>query len=393
MSSNLEGAKANLLSGWRVDSDLLSFKDQDGGTFRYAYTSDPVKLLPWWGNIGSSIFATDVWETLVAADEKFAPMPELAHSWEVTDEGSTYTFNLEKGVLWHDGEPFTADDVVFTFEGLAEPETGTTMHSRVVQNVESVEALDDYTVRFNMKTKNPGAMSTVFMSVVIIPEHIMGEETYEGWRTADIANKHPIGTGPMKFVEWIPEQYLTLKANEDYYKGRPSFDERIGISIPDSATALAALKKGEVHMLGGHSLDAAQLEEVQNDPNIQVLMKLRGAPFLFGVNLEHPELNNKWVRKAISAAIPRETLANDILQGLAIPATSVLNELHWVHDESITVPLYDLDQAKEYMEMAGYDFAWLEPPPTTPVSETLLYVAIGLVLGVVIGIATRYIKR
>ena len=100
-------------------------------------------------------------------------------------------------------------------------------------------------------------------------------------------------------------------------------------------------------MLIGHSLDATQLEEIKADPDIQVMQKLRVAPFILGINLEHPVLNNKYVRKAISAAIPREKFANDVLQGLAIPATSILNELTWVWDESITVPLYDLDQAKE----------------------------------------------
>jgi ABC-type transport system substrate-binding protein len=393
MSSKLENVEINLISGWRVDSDIINFKGEEGGEFRTAYTSDPVKLLPWWGNIGSALFATDVWETLLTNDGNFEPKPELADSWEITDDGYTYTFYLNENVLWHDGEPFNADDVVYTFEGLAIKETGTTIHSRIVQNVESVEKIDDYTVRFRMVTQNPGAMSAVFMSTIIIPEHIMGQEAYADWRTADISNVHPIGTGPMKFVEWAPEEYVELEKNPEYYRDTTPFDRRINIAIPDSSTALAALKTGEVDMLIGHSLDATQLEEIKADPDIQVLQKLRVAPFILGINLEHPVLNNKYVRKAISAAIPREQFANDVLQGLAIPATSILNELTWVWDESITVPLYDLDQAKEYMEMAGYHFADLEPEPPTPISQNLIYVVAGLVIGLAIGFGSKYLMK
>ena len=136
-----------------------------------------------------------------------------------------------------------------------------------------------------------------------------------------------------------------------------------------------------------------QLDVVKDDPNIKYEMLLRSNPQLLGVNMEHPALNNLYVRKAISAIIPREMIANKLLMGQAIPSTNILCEMSWVYNSSISFPKYNVEQARAYMEMAGYNFEWLEPPPGTPLSEHVPYAIVGLVIGLVIGVATRYLSR
>ena len=392
MSSDLEGY--NPVIGTNQGTSQWILDGQSGGTFRYGGTRDPVSLLPWWGNIGADNFARDIYESLVNFDENKNVVPELAKSWEYSEDGLTYTFHLNEGVTWHDGVPFTADDVVFTYEGILDKTSGTTMWSRVHQNIASIEKVDDHTVTFHLNDRNAGVFSTVFFPVYIIPKHIMEDVPLADWKHSDQATSSPIGTGPYKFIEWVPEQYITLEAYDDYYiAGEPNFDERISIILPDAATALAALQNGDIDYLSNTGYTVDQLALVTDDPNIKVINELRDRSLLLGVNLAHPILNNMFVRKAMSSAIPREKIANEVLEGLAIPATSIWNELHWWWDSTLELPGYDIDQAKAYMEMAGYNFEHLEPDPTTPISQNLVYAVIGLIAGLAIGfVGSRYLK-
>jgi peptide/nickel transport system substrate-binding protein len=205
----------------------------------------------------------------------------------------------------------------------------------------------------------------------------------------------PIGTGPFKFVEWEHQQFIKLQANEEYYLGRPTLDERISINIPDPSTAIAAIIAGDVDILSTRfSFDQKQLENPEDDPNLNILYFLSDNPIMMGVNHAHPILNNKYVRKALSAAIPREMIAENIMLGKGVAATSYLNEISWSWESTIEIPPYNIEQAKSYMEMAGYDYTLLEPIPTTPISEMLIYAIVGLIVGIVIGVvAPRFMGQ
>ena len=391
MSVDLEGYVPTIGIGHGVRE--WSLAGQDGGTIKYSAVRDPVNLLPWWGNIGMDMYAYDVYDSLVQYDAEYNIVPSLAESWEVSDNGMEITFKLVENASWHDGEPFNADDVVFTYEGLADKDTGTTMWSRVTQNIASVEKIDDYTVKFTLTAQNSGVFATVFTGIFLIPEHIMGDIPYTDWKFSEIATEHPIGTGAFKFVEWVPQESLTLEANDDYFGGRPELDRRINVILPDDQTALAALQNGDVHYLSGTGYTAEQVELARSNPDLQVIMELAMRPFGLSMNLVHPALTNVNVRKALSAAIPRDKIANDVLGGQAIPALSITNELHWIHNASIGVPEYNIEQAKAYMEMAGYPMDYLEPPETTPLSQSLIYGVVGLVVGVAVGyVASKSMK-
>jgi ABC-type dipeptide transport system, periplasmic component len=169
----------------------------------------------------TQMVAGNIYEGLLRYDTDMNPQPGLAESWEVSEDGLTYTFTLHEGVVWHDGEPFTAEDVVFSVDTFLR-ET----HPRLrvsLQHVESVTALDDRTVQFQLK--NPfGPFLGVFEvgTMPMIPKHI-----YEGTDFANNPmNATPIGTGPFKFEEWERGSYIHLVKNEDYYvEGQPYLDE------------------------------------------------------------------------------------------------------------------------------------------------------------------------
>ena len=368
------------------------FEGEEGGTLRMSYNLDPVKFYPYWGNIGADLFAYDVYERLVDFDAEYNLMPSLAQSWEVSDDGLVFTFHLYENVTWHDGVPFTAEDVVFTYEGFMNKETATTVYTRFNDLIDYVEAPDDYTFVCHLKTYAAGVWGNIFASGLIAPKHLLEDIPLTDWQFSDLANKLPIGTGPFKFDSHEPQQFLKLVANEEYYRGRPELDVRLNINIPDANTALAALEKGDVDIINGAGL-GDEIDRVKDVEGLRVTSQLRTSPFIIGPNHEHPILNNKYVRKAMSAAIPRERLVNDVLEGQGIVGTAIINELFWIYNSSISVPTYDIEQAKAYMEMAGYDYAYLEPAPTTPVSELLMYAVAGVVVGLIVGfVASRYIK-
>lgn len=392
LQADLEGFDPNV--GWGLHGAWAWYwKGQTGGTVKYACNTDPVKLLPYWGNIGYDIFCSEIWESIVDVDGDQKVVPELAKSWEISDDGITYTFHLYENVTWHDGVPFTSEDLVFSYDVLLDKETATTAHSIFAGNVASYEAPDKYTFVVHLKSQNAGALAELFGAYYMMPKHILEDVPHSEFKNHDIANKHPIGTGPFKFVEWVPKQYLKMEANDDYYRGRPKLDYKIGVNIPDAATAVAALMKGEVDLLSQRYEISELLDSIIEDPNLKYSMAISYSSIMLGVNMGHPILNNQYVRKAISAVIPREEICEEIWLGRAIPAQSFLNERFWCYNSSISMPMYDIEQAKRYMEMAGYDFEWLELAPATPLSEKLLYAVVGLVVGVAIGVATRYLRR
>ena len=199
----------------------------------------------------TQLVAGDIYEGLLRYNTDLEPMPGLAESWEISDDGLTYTFKLHEGVKWHDGEDFTADDVVFS-AGTFLPETHARLRASLAY-VESVTALDDLTVEF--KLKEPfGPFISVFEAATMpmIPQHI-----YEGTDYAtNEMNATPIGTGPFKFEEWVKGSYIHLVKNEDYYvDGLPYLDEVYYRVIPDAASRAVAFETGEVDVLPGGSVE------------------------------------------------------------------------------------------------------------------------------------------
>ncbi len=295
--------------------------------------------------VGFQVY-TQIFEGLVTLNPTLDDVvPLLAESWEQPDD-TTYVFKLRQGVQFHNGKPFTAEDVIYSFNRIMDEEFGSPRRADFLP-VDTVEALDDYTVRFTLKQPFAPFLSKL-ETLRVVPND----------PSIDIA-QNPIGTGPFQFVEWISGQRITLARNENYWQeGLPYLDEVVFRPIPEPSTRVVELQTGGVELLNAVPLkDVATLEE---DPNVQVFRVMGVVRDHLGFNMENPIFkDNVNLRKAIAWAIDRETIARDIMFGLAKPAQVAIPTTHWAYNPAVEGAYgYDLEKARQFYEMA-------DPKPTT----------------------------
>ena len=241
-----------------------------GGTLTYIYHPEPTAL----STIATSavpvaIISTKMYESLLSYDgPALTPKPSLAESWDISADKKTYTFKLRQGVKWHDGKPFTAEDVKFSVEKIIRP-----YHSRgrvYFGDVAELETPDPYTVVFKLKAPVPFFMN-VFQpgEAPIMPKHAfdgidMG--TAASVRGAKIMQE-PIGTGPFRFKEWRKGSYIILERNADYWnKGKPCLDQVVLRVLPDGAARAIAIENGEVDLAPMSGLPEAEILRLSKLP-------------------------------------------------------------------------------------------------------------------------------
>ncbi|MCP4431005.1 MAG: ABC transporter substrate-binding protein, partial [Gammaproteobacteria bacterium] len=190
-------------------------------------------------------------------------VPALAESWEIADNGKDYTFHLRDDITFHNGETFEAEDVVTTWEAGKDPLNA---YAYIFEEVENIEIIDDYTVVVTTKEIDALFMTTGFVSSLygMYPSDYYNEVGFEGFE------EHPIGAGPFKFVEWVKGERIVLEAFEDYYEpGLPKLDRIIFRPIPESATRLAAVQTGEVHI--APRFVAEEVGQLDGHPDVDVI--------------------------------------------------------------------------------------------------------------------------
>ncbi|HET6518902.1 MAG TPA: ABC transporter substrate-binding protein [Geminicoccaceae bacterium] len=304
----------------------------------------------------TQVVAGKIYQGLLRYDFDLTPLPSLAKSWEVSEDGLTYTFKLEEDVRWHDGEPFTAEDVVFTTRDFL-PE----VHPRARQafeRCESIEALDEHTVRFRLKEPfEPFLYAFLPAGAPMMPKHL-----YEGTDfRANPANDKPIGTGPFKFGEWVKGSYIHLVRNDDYWKeGRPYLDEIYYRVIPDAASRALALETGEVDLSQGNDVESFDVPRLQELPHLA--MDTRGyetvAPISWiEINHRIEPLGDKRFRQAMMHAIDRQFIIDNIWFGLGRVAHGPISTATRYHDPE-AIKRYDYDPQKA---VALLDEMGLEP--------------------------------
>lgn len=311
----------------------------EGGTFITAITDDPVSLNGIYANDGASVSVLSfVFNPLTLGGENWGTeiTGDLAESWDVSDDGLIWTFNLHQGVLWHDGEELTAEDVVYTFETIQSAEADIApFRPRFLQDGEPIqfEAVDDYTVVATLSAPNASFFTDI--SVPIVPKHILeNQDLREG-----PFNREPIGTGPFKVVEWNTAESIVLEANEDYFRGAPCIDRLIFRIIPDEQTQVAALQTGEVDFLP--NVPGASVPTFEGNPDFDLTVAEQDSLFQMFLNLENPKFQDVNVRKALLIAIDRQAVVDIVRQGYG-----VVHNSHFDH----TVPFYEQDK------LGGYDY-------------------------------------
>ncbi|MBW3619943.1 MAG: ABC transporter substrate-binding protein [Actinobacteria bacterium] len=330
--------------------------DAGGGTLTVAISSDPGSLNPAITTSGAVHTASETFfNGLVALDADGAPVPELAESWEIADDGREYTFTLRDDVTWHDGEPFTADDVVFTFE-----EALLQLHARTQASMgsalESIEATDDHTVVFRFTEPYAPLLQQLNVTEApILPEHVYGDGTPLEEHPANTA---PVGTGPFVFESYTEGSEIRATANPDYFKDGPFLDGLVMRVIPDEGTQLLSLESGEVDFLWGvPGPDLARLEE---DPAF-VLESTPSNPgganciMTISFNLERPITSDLAVRQAIGHALDRDRFVDQVLFGQGQVAEAPISSgIPWAHAPDVELPTYDVDEARRLLDEAGW---------------------------------------
>jgi peptide/nickel transport system substrate-binding protein len=333
-----------------------------GGTMIEGSFSDISTLLP---IVSSDTASADlmalIFEPLVTVDPNtLEPVGLLAESWDVNEDATVYTFHLREGVTWSDGEPFTADDVVFTYELYMNEATGSPRVSDFSAKIESMEAVDDQTVVFNLvNTYVDFAVDIMIYNV--IAEHI--------WADVDpaVISQDPgangtdpsrvVGTGPFLFQEWIIEDHVTLVPNENYWNGAPYLDEFIFKVVPDQAAGVAQLQTGEIDYFEG--VPESSLVEFEGSTDVTIVDYPTLSFTFYGTNLDETKttlFQDKEVRQAMLYALDREAMIESIRFGYGEVALGTMPVLSWAYNPDeieLTYP-YDPEMAVQLLEEAGW---------------------------------------
>lgn len=336
---------------------------------RVAITQGIDHLNPFLATFASS---TDLmrlmYEFLTAYDaQDQEPVPALAESWTFSADNLTWTFTIRDGMRWSDGQPITATDVAFTFTQMMTDEDARTANGNFVANFESVTAPDDRTVV--IQTIRPQA-TMLALDVPIVPEHIWKDVADIG----DFANdRFPVvGSGPFVLTEYVPDEFITLAANENFWRGRAMVDELQFIYYKNNDAAVQGLRSGEVDLIGNlvsGGITPAQFDSLADDPRMTrnsapghrftELVFNSGATTSTGepIGTGHPALRDLRVRRAIAYAIDPKTLVDRIQGGYAEPGSGyippVYEDYHWSPPPD-QERKFDLSTANQILDTAGY---------------------------------------
>ncbi|PKR77178.1 glutathione ABC transporter substrate-binding protein [Halalkalibacillus sediminis] len=312
----------------------------------YASTSDAVGLSPILTNDSvSSRVIEQMYETLFTRNLESGDIePRLAESYETPDD-KTWVISLKEDIQFHDGTPFNAEAVKYTFDTFLDPETAAPRAS-LLEPIESVEVQDEYTVVINT-TEPYGAMLAALShsnASIVSPEANEGQNL----------NEEPVGTGPYKFVEWAKGDQIVLEKNEDYWQGEPEIDQATFKVVPSVSTAISMMETGEVDFIDG--VTAEHLTRLESNDSIEVVTKEGTPVYYFGFNHEKEPMNEFDFRKALSHAIDRDAYV-ETLDGLGVRSNSIIGPKVFGYDESAEELgfNYDPEQAQQIIEENGYD--------------------------------------
>lgn len=295
------------------------------------------------------------------------PVPGLAESWEISDDGLQYTFKLRPGVKFQTTEFFTptrdlnADDVIFSYERQLKADNP--WHQYVPgaaweyfngmgfpDLIASIEKVDDMTVKFTLKQKEAPFLANVAMPFASIMSKEYADKLQADGKMNQL-NQMPLGTGPFAFVAYQQDAVIRYKANPDYWGGKQKIDDLVFAITTDAAVRYQKLKAGECHLMPFPN--AADVEAMKADPNLKV-MEQEGLNIAYlAYNTTQPPFDKAEVRKALNMAINKQAIVDSVFQGAATPAKNPIPPTMWSYNDAIEDDKYDPEAAKKMLEDAG----------------------------------------
>ena len=279
--------------------------------------------------------------------------PALAESWEISDDGKTYTFKLRDGVTFHDGSDFNAEAVKFNFDRMLKEDhpfhdTGPFPLAFFFSAVEEVNVIDDMTVEFKLNAPYAPFLSNLAYPTGLIVSPAAVEEYGKDF------GRHPSGTGAFKFEEWEANAKVVVSRNEDYWDGAAPLEAIVYRPITDANTRIAEMLAGGLDIMVEVPPDS--LQQFRDNADYKVLEQAGPHVWFLILNLKEGPFSDKLVRQAANYAIDKKALTENVLQGTAdIAAGPTPPAFAWAYDESLDPYPYDPEKAKELLEEAGYD--------------------------------------
>jgi peptide/nickel transport system substrate-binding protein len=327
--------------------------------------STPVTTLdPQFHNLSpNSSMARHVFQALTSNDEQQNLKPGLAESWKALDD-TTWEFKLRKGVKWHDGSEFTADDVIATIKRAPNVPNSPSSFGLYTRAIKEASAPDKHTLRLRTERPHP-LLPNDLVAIAVIPKRVAETAKTEDFNTG----KAMIGTGPYRFAEYVAGDRVVLTLNDKYWGPKPAFAKVRFRMITNSAARVAALLAGDVQMIEG--VPTADIPRLSKDSRVTLASAVsnriiylhldthreKNSPFVTDVSgkpLEANPLRDPRVRKALSKMIDRNAIASRIMEGQAQPAGQLLPEFFFGTSRKLKPEKYDPDGAKKLLAEAGY---------------------------------------
>ena len=308
-----------------------------------------------------------VFETLLDYDNEMNLVPRLAKSYDVSEDGLLLTFHLNDNIKWHDGEPFTAEDVAFTFNGLAHKDyTGPRYsdveslvgakecHEGKTDTVAGIKVIDPLTVSFEFKESYPPGLAKIGADRAIIPKHIWENIPVGEWGNATKQMNEAVGCGAYKLAKFEAGQYVELAANEEFFQGPPA-TKNVIFKVSNQETVVAELVKGEIDIADISSLKAQDLKTLEEKG-----IKIADYPGItvqyMGMNLREPIFQDKRVRQAITYGIDRKLMVEKLLEGHGTLINAPILPTSWAYPQGGALNEYahNVEKAKELLAEAGW---------------------------------------
>ena len=318
-----------------------------GGILKMGIQGDPVALDPHKTSLTATNHVTDlIYSRLVTIDATLSPKPDLAESWEISPDGLLYTFKLRKGVKFHNGQPFVAGDVKYSYERVLDPATKSTQTSALT-SISKIDVPDDSTVKITLKQPNSAFVVGLWSANYSI---VKKEDVDKNGDLTKTAN----GTGPFKFKDYTPNTKVTLERFADYWDtGKPYLDGIEMVPVPDDTARSTAIRTGTVDFI--EYAPAKDIPQLKADKTLTIAGDQNTNIRYLGFNLtmkDKPWANPK-VRQAISLAMDRPAIVDAAFYGLAIPTLTIFPPGYWATLDT-PVPPQDIKGAKAMLADAGF---------------------------------------
>jgi peptide/nickel transport system substrate-binding protein len=320
------------------------FVGEKGGSLVIGTTDLSTKISP----LEPSIFSSNevlnlLFLSLHRIDQKTGKMkPVLAESWEFSEDLESITYYLRKNVKWSDGSPLTAEDVLYTYEKMKDPATFYP-YSSSLRFIRDVRVVDAHTIRFTFEKVYADILTD--SDIIPVPKHVYEE------RGADFGT-NPIGNGPYKIKEWVPGKGIILSTNEEYYGERPPLDELHIIHYRDTDQMMADFADGNLDLVLDITPNAAQ--RVEQNENVSIYSQPGNTYLYLAWNLVHPFLQEEEVRRALSMAIDKRRILDDIYLGKGVLSCGPLTPSSWGYSDGVALIDYDVAEASRILEAQGF---------------------------------------